>query len=209
MDPDGNVLAANEEGTVAIRYPLPPGCLPNLWEDTARFKESYLEPYPGFYFTGDGGYRDEDGYIFITGRIDDIINVAGHRLSTAAMEEVLASHPAIAECAVVGVADDFKGQIPVGFFVLKAGINTTEEEVEKEVIQMVRSTIGAVAAFKRAVQVERLPKTRSGKILRKIMRYIADARSFNPPSTIEDMQVLPELEELMRQKRIGNLALTK
>ncbi len=209
LDPDGNVLAANEEGTVAIRYPLPPGCLPNLWEDTARFKESYLEPYPGFYFTGDGGYRDEDGYIFITGRIDDIINVAGHRLSTAAMEEVLASHPAIAECAVVGVADDFKGQIPVGFFVLKAGINTTEEEVEKEVIQMVRSTIGAVAAFKRAVQVERLPKTRSGKILRKIMRYIADARSFNPPSTIEDMQVLPELEELMRQKRIGNLALTK
>lgn len=209
LDPDGNVVPAGEEGTVAIRYPLPPGCLPNLWEDTERFKQSYLDPYPGFYFTGDGGYQDEDGYVFITGRIDDIINVAGHRLSTAAMEEVLASHPAIAECAVVGVADDFKGQIPVGFFVLKAGVSATESEVEAEVIQMVRSTIGAVAAFKRAIQVERLPKTRSGKILRKIMRYIADRRSFNPPSTIEDIQVLPELEELMRQKRIGNWAMAK
>ena len=204
LSPDNQPLAAGEEGAVAIRYPLPPGCLPNLWQDTERFKKGYLEPYPGYYFSGDGGYKGEDGYVYITGRIDDIINVAGHRLSTAEMEEVLASHSCIAECAVVGVADDLKGQVPVGFFVLKAGTQIDEETVEKEVIQMVRNTIGPVAAFKRAVQVERLPKTRSGKILRKIMRAIADRRSFKPPSTIEDMQVLPELERLMQNKKIGN-----
>ncbi|MEL7249047.1 MAG: propionyl-CoA synthetase [Bacteroidota bacterium] len=204
LDADNQPLPAGEEGAVFIRYPLPPGCLPNLWADTDRFKSSYLEPCPGFYFSGDGGYKDEDGYVYITGRIDDIINVAGHRLSTAKMEEVLAGHPAIAECAVVGVQNELKGQIPVGFFVLKAGTNSSEEVIEAEVIQMVRKSIGPVAAFKRAVQVERLPKTRSGKILRKIMRKIADRKPFNPPSTIEDMQVLPELETLMQKKRIGS-----
>ena len=204
LDADNQPLPAGEEGAVFIRYPLPPGCLPNLWEDTARYKTSYLEPAPGFYCSGDGGYKDEDGYVYITGRIDDIINVAGHRLSTAKMEEVLASHPAIAECAVVGVQNELKGQVPVGFFVLKAGANLPEEAIETELIQMVRKNIGPVASFKRAVQVERLPKTRSGKILRKIMRAIADRRDFKPPSTIEDMQVLPELEALMRTKEIGS-----
>ena len=203
LNADGTPLGANQEGIVAIKYPLPPGCLPNLWHDTARFKSSYLAPFPGYYFAGDGGYVDEDGYLYITGRIDDIINVAGHRLSTAEMEEVVASHPAVAECAVVGVADELKGQIPVGFFVVKTGVTIPEAQIEKELIQMVRQTIGPVAAFKRAVRVERLPKTRSGKILRKIMRAIADKKPFNPPSTIEDMSALGELDVLMRDKNIG------
>ncbi len=205
VDENTRLLPANQEGAVVIKYPLPPGCLPNLWKDTDRFKSSYLAAYPGYYFSGDGGYIDEEGYVFITGRIDDIINVAGHRLSTAEMEEVVAQHPAIAECAVVGVADELKGQIPVGFFVLKAGVNQLETEIETALIKSVRGTIGPVAAFKRAIQVERLPKTRSGKILRKIMRAIADKKTYNPPSTIEDMTVLPELEAVMKAKNIGYL----
>ena len=199
----GNILNPNEEGAVAISYPLPPGCLPNLWQDTTRFKKSYLSQFEDYYFSGDGGYKDEDGYIYITGRIDDIINVAGHRLSTAEMEEVVASHIAVAECCVVGVADELKGQIPVGFFVLKSGVTETEANIEKELILKVRETIGPVASFKRAVNVKRLPKTRSGKILRKIIRAIADQRSFNPPSTIEDVSVLDELKMLMEEKNIG------
>lgn len=208
LDVTGKRLSPNEEGVVAIKYPLPPGCLPTLWQDTPRFKNAYLDAYPGYYFSGDGGYKDKDGYIYITGRIDDIINVAGHRLSTAEMEEVVAGHPAIAECAVVGVADDLKGQIPVGFFVLKGGTTILEEQVEEELIQRVRNTIGPVAAFKRAIQVERLPKTRSGKILRKIIRAIADEKAFNPPSTIEDMSVLDELKEQMTTKEIGKIGFT-
>lgn len=200
---DMQELGANEEGAVAIQLPLAPGCLPNLWQDTARFKESYLSPFPGYYFSGDGGYKDEDGYIFITGRIDDIINVAGHRLSTAEMEEVVASHTAVAECAVIGINDPLKGQIPVGFVVLKSGMTCTEVELEKELISMVRDQVGPVASFKRAVVCNRLPKTRSGKILRKIMRNIADKVSYTPPSTIEDMSVLGELETLMLEKHIG------
>jgi acyl-coenzyme A synthetase/AMP-(fatty) acid ligase len=203
LNENGEEVAANEEGIVAIKYPLPPGCLPNLWQDTARFKGSYLTTFPGYYFAGDGGYRDEDGYVFITGRIDDIINVAGHRLSTAEMEEVVASHEAVAECSVIGIADQLKGQVPVGFVVLKAGVNPGNGELEKELISMVRAKIGPVAAFKRAVIVERLPKTRSGKILRKIMRAIADGDKFNPPSTIEDMSVLGELEAKMEQEKVG------
>jgi propionyl-CoA synthetase len=179
--------------------------LPNLWQDTARFKSSYLDPFPGYYFSGDGGYKDEDGYVFITGRIDDIINVAGHRLSTAKMEEVVAAHPAVAECAVVGVEDSLKGHIPVGFVVLKSGVAASDEEIERELIQRVRADIGPVAAFKRAVRVDRLPKTRSGKILRKVMRAIADDRPYMPPSTIEDMSVLGELKEKMEQQSIGKL----
>lgn len=200
---DGKEVGQLEEGVVAIKYPLPPGCLPNLWQDTARFKDSYLSIFPGYYFAGDGGYRDEDGYVFITGRIDDIINVAGHRLSTAEMEEIVASHDAVAECSVIGIADDMKGQVPVGFVVLKAGVNVDYDALEKELINMVREKIGPVAAFKRAVVVARLPKTRSGKILRKIMRAIADGSEFNPPSTIEDMSVLGELEDKMKREKVG------
>ncbi|PTM13474.1 MAG: propionyl-CoA synthetase [Bacteroidetes bacterium] len=203
LDPAGQLLANGEEGAVAVKYPLPPGCLTNLWQDTPRFKASYLEQFPGYYFSGDGGYKDDEGYVYITGRMDDIINVAGHRLSTAEMEEVVAAHPAVAECAVIGVADELKGQTPVGFFSLKTGVTQSEADIEQALIQLVRNTIGPVAAFKRAVQVERLPKTRSGKILRKIMRAIADDIPFNPPSTIEDITVLDELRILMKEKRVG------
>ncbi len=204
LDPDGNEVGPNSEGAVAIKLPLAPGCLPNLWNDTPRFIKSYLSPFPGYYFTGDGGYKDEDGYVFITGRIDDIINVAGHRLSTAEMEEIVASHQAVAECAVIGIADELKGQIPVGFVVLKAGIDSSMgEAIQAELIQMVRQTIGPVASFKTVVIVDRLPKTRSGKILRKIMRHIADGKAFKPPSTIEDMSVLGELEQIMSDEKVG------
>lgn len=203
LNENGEEVAENEEGIVAIKYPLPPGCLPDLWQDTARFKESYLTTFPGYYFAGDGGYRDEEGYVFITGRIDDIINVAGHRLSTAEMEEVVASHNSVAECSVIGIADQLKGQVPVGFVVLKAGVNGNNGDLEKELISMVRAKIGPVAAFKRAIVVDRLPKTRSGKILRKIMRAIADGDQFNPPSTIEDMSVLGELEDKMKKEKVG------
>jgi acetate--CoA ligase len=203
LDAEGNQLPPNTEGAVAIKLPLPPGCLPNLYNDTDRFKKSYLSNFEGYYFSGDGGYVDEDGYFFITGRIDDIINVAGHRLSTAEMEEVLASHSAVAECAVVGIADELKGQMPVGFVVLKSGIEIGENDLEKELIQMVRNKIGPVASFKRAVIAQRLPKTRSGKILRKIMRHLADGENFKPPSTIEDMSVLGEIGELLKMKKVG------
>ncbi len=202
---DGEEMSANSEGSVCIKYPLPPGCLPHLWNDVPRFKEAYLSQFPGYYFTGDGGYKDEDNYIFITGRIDDVINVAGHRLSTSTMEEVVAANDAVAECAVVGVHDDMKGQIPVAFVVLKANATLSDAEIEKQLVAAVREKIGAVAAFKRAVVVKRLPKTRSGKILRKIMRHIADAKSFATPSTIEDLTVLAELEEIMRENKIGAL----
>ena len=205
LDPNGNPLATDEEGAVVIKMPLPPGCLPTLYRDTPRFKNAYLSQFSGYYFSGDGGYKDSDGYIYITGRIDDIINVAGHRLSTAEMEEVLASHSAVAECCVIGIEDELKGQIPVGFFVLKSGVEQSEGLIEKEVIQMVRKTIGPVAAFKRAIAAQKLPKTRSGKILRKVMRAIADKKTFKPPSTIEDMSVLGDLEELMKEKRIGKM----
>ena len=203
LDSNGNQLPPNTEGAVAIKLPLPPGCLPNLYNDTKRFKQSYLSNFEGYYFSGDGGYVDEDGYFFITGRIDDIINVAGHRLSTSDMEEILASHSAVAECAVVGIADELKGQVPVGFVVLKSGVEIEENDLEKELIQMVRDKIGPVASFKRAVIALRLPKTRSGKILRKIMRYMADGKSFNPPSTIEDMSVLDEIGDLLKLKKVG------
>lgn len=206
IDPNGNRLPANEEGIVVVKLPLPPGNLPNLWNDTARYKQSYLEPYPGFFFSGDGGYTDDDGYVYITGRIDDIINVAGHRLSTAAMEEVVASHPAVAECAVIGVQDNMKGEVPLGFVVLKAGVNMDDEQLEKELVALVRQKVGPVAFFKQAVVVRRLPKTRSGKILRKIMRNMADGKAFSMPSTIEDASVLPELEGSMKEHGVVGVA---
>ena len=205
MQEDGKIAAPNAEGSVVIKYPLPPGCFPSLWQDSQRFKDSYLSDFPGYYLAGDGGYKDEDGYVFITGRIDDVINVAGHRLSTSDMEEIIAAHPAIAECAVIGVYDAYKGQIPVGFYLLKSGVQQTEQQIEQDLIQEVRKRIGAVASFKRAVRVERLPKTRSGKILRKSMREIADQRPLSPPSTIEDITVLDELKVLMKAEKIGKL----
>lgn len=198
LDNDGKPLPANTEGIVAIKLPLPPGTLPTLWQNDEKFKESYTDPFPGYYFTGDGGYKDEDGYLYIMGRVDDVINVAGHRLSTGAMEEVIATHPDVAECAVIGASDDFKGQLPVGFVVLKAGVTKDEKTIVNELVKMVRDQIGAVAVFKTAVVVKRLPKTRSGKILRSTMRKIADGQEYSIPSTIDDPAILGEIEEACR-----------
>jgi len=203
LGPTQEVLGPNEEGAVCIKLPLPPSCLPTLWQNDGRFRKGYLEPYPGYYFSGDGGYKDEDGYVFITGRMDDVINVAGHRLSTADMEEVVAAHDSVAECAVIGIHCDLKGQVPVGFVVLKGGENREENVLQDDLVQMVREKVGAVASFKRAAIVERLPKTRSGKILRKTMRAIADGKTYNMPSTIEDPVVLEEIGEAMKMKSIG------
>lgn len=204
LDENGNEQPANIEGAVAIKLPLPPGCLPTLWNNDKRFRESYLERYQGYYLAGDGGYKDDDGYIFITGRIDDVINVAGHRLSTSDIEEVVAAHEAVAECAVIGIAEELKGQVPVGFVILKGGININEEELELELIRTVRKKVGPVASFKQSVIVKKLPKTRSGKILRATMRSIADGKPYIMPSTIEDPTVLDELRTVMAQYKIGN-----
>jgi len=193
LDEMGAEVPRNTDGAVAVRSPLPPGTLLTLWNDDERFERSYFSTYPGFYLTGDGGRMDDDGYLYVMGRIDDVINVAGHRLSTGAMEEIIAQHPAVAECAVIGVADDLKGQVPIGFFVLKSGVETQPDEVEIELIAAMREKIGAVAVFKRAIAVERLPKTRSGKILRSTMRAIADGREYNVPSTIDDPTILDEI----------------
>jgi len=179
---------------VTIKLPLPPGALPTLWKDDDRYVESYLSSYPGYYVTGDGGNRDDDGYLFILGRIDDVINVAGHRLSTGAMEEILATHPDVAECAVIGVADDLKGQVPLGLAVLKSGAKIEPSVLEEELVAMVRNDIGPVASFKTVVVVARLPKTRSGKVLRATMRSIADGKEYSIPSTIEDPGTLTEIE---------------
>lgn len=202
VDSEGESMPPNQEGAVVIRLPLPPGCLPTLWNDTERFIKSYLAAYPGYYFSGDGGYTDEDGYIFITGRIDDVINVAGHRLSTSEMEEIVAAHPAVAECAVIGVKEELKGQVPVGFVVLKSNANINEADLEKDLVEMVRNQIGPIACFKKVMLVPRLPKTRSGKILRKIMRHIADGEKYATPSTIEDATVLSEISEIMVDMKV-------
>ncbi len=194
LDPEGNQVAAGEQGSVVIKRPLPPSCLPTVWGNQTRFEESYLNPYPGYYLTGDGGFIDQDGYVFIMGRTDDVINVAGHRLSTGEMEEIVAAHLAVAECAVIGVADELKGQLPLGLVVLKDGVTQSHDEVEKELIASVRTLIGAVACFNKALIVDRLPKTRSGKILRATLRKIADGEPYTAPSTIEDPAVLAELE---------------
>ncbi|PXY20566.1 propionyl-CoA synthetase [Prauserella flavalba] len=194
----GEELPAGQEGAIAIRLPLPPGALPTLWGDDERYKEAYLSRYEGYYLTGDSGYRDEDGYLFVMGRTDDVINVAGHRLSTGSMEAVLAAHPAVAECAVIGVKDTLKGQLPRGFVVLKAGVDIPEEKLREELVAAVRADIGPVAAFRDVSVVEALPKTRSGKILRKTMRGIADGRDEPVPSTIEDPNVLTALRSILR-----------
>jgi propionyl-CoA synthetase len=197
LDGAGNRAAPNTEGAVCVKLPLPPGALPTLWRDDERFLASYLSAYPGWYLSGDGGYVDDDGYLYVLGRTDDVINVAGHRLSTGSMEAVLAQHPAVAECAVIGVADELKGQVPRGFVVLKAGVQIDEETLCAELVAAVRAEIGAVAAFRRADIVPALPKTRSGKILRKTMRGIADGRNEPVPSTIEDASVLDRLRPIL------------
>ncbi|TVR99257.1 MAG: propionyl-CoA synthetase [Rhodospirillales bacterium] len=184
-------------GAICVKLPLPPGSLPTLWNNDERYIKSYLTEFPGYYATADAGYMDEDGYVYIMARTDDVINVAGHRLSTGGMEEVLAQHPDVAECAVVGVADSFKGQLPVGFVVLKSGVTRPHEEIVKEVVQMVRDQIGAVAAFKQAVVVDRLPKTRSGKILRGTIQKIADKEPWKMPATIDDPAILDEIKEAL------------
>ncbi|MCZ6657314.1 MAG: propionyl-CoA synthetase [Gammaproteobacteria bacterium] len=199
---DGRELGPGEEGAVVIKDPLPPGGFPTVWEDHERFVESYWAAYPGFYLTGDGGYRDEDGYVYIMGRIDDVMNVAGHRISTGELEEVVANHPAVAECAVVGVADPDKGQVPLGLLLLKDGVNIDPQALESELIQMVRQTIGPFANFKRAVVVKRLPKTRSGKILRQVLRKMVDGIPYVTPSTIDDPDIVPEIEAILRQEGV-------
>ncbi|HEX6352239.1 propionyl-CoA synthetase [Actinophytocola sp.] len=198
LDGAGAEVPRGTEGAIAIRLPLPPGTLPTLWGDDERYVESYLSRYPGYYLTGDGGYIDDDGYVYVMGRTDDVINVAGHRLSTGSMEAVLASHPAVAECAVIGVADAVKGQVPRGFVVLKAGVEIDESTLRDELVAAVRRDIGPVAAFRDVSVVDGLPKTRSGKILRKTMRGIANGRDEAVPSTIEDPAVLDALRPVLR-----------
>ncbi|ORI26153.1 propionyl-CoA synthetase [Rhodococcus sp. 1168] len=198
LDAVGNPVAAGDEGNIVIELPLPPGTLVGLWNDESRFRRSYLETFPGYYLTGDSGYIDSDGYVYVLGRSDDVINVAGHRLSTGAMEAVLAGHPAVAECAVIGIHDDLKGQRPSGYVVLKAGEQITEDQLRAELVAMVREQIGALATFRDVTIVGALPKTRSGKILRKTMRQIVAGDEYGVPSTIEDPAVLDALEKLLR-----------
>jgi len=198
LDDAGHPMATNELGAIAVKLPLPPGTLPTLWHAEERFKKSYLNTFPGYYETGDAGMIDEDGYLYIMARTDDVINVAGHRLSTGGMEEVLAAHPDVAECAVIGVSDQLKGQLPVGFLCLNSGAGRDNAEVVKEVIQLVREKIGPVAAFKLAVVVDRLPKTRSGKILRATMVSIADGKDYKMPATIDDPAILDEIKTALQ-----------
>jgi propionyl-CoA synthetase len=198
LDERGQEMAAGQIGSIMIRLPMPPGCLPTLWNNDAGYEKSYLSTHAGYYLTGDAGYRDADGYLYIMSRVDDIINVAGHRLSTGAMEEVLASHPDVAECAVVGVADAIKGEVPVGFVVTKAGVTRAESEIVQELVDKVRESIGPVASFKTAALVKRLPKTRSGKILRGTIKKIADGATWTMPATIDDPAILDELGETLK-----------
>jgi propionyl-CoA synthetase len=198
--PDGSAAPPGTDGSIVIRLPLPPGCLPTLWGDDERYVRSYLAAFEGCYLTGDGGRFDDDGYLYVMGRTDDVINVAGHRLSTGAMEEVLAGHPAVAECAVIGVADELKGQVPRGLVVLKAGVTAAPHDVARELVQLVRDRIGAVASLRSVEVVAALPKTRSGKILRRTMRGIADGREEPVPSTIEDLSVLDALRPILRPR---------
>jgi propionyl-CoA synthetase len=202
LDDEGLPLAAGVQGNIAIRLPLPPGCLTGIWGNAARYREGYLNTFPGFYLSGDAGYIDKDGYVFVMGRTDDIINVAGHRLSTGEMEEVLSGHPAVAECAVIGIPDELKGELPLGLVVLKNGIAITQKQLDGELTALVRRDIGALACFQRSVIVQRLPKTRSGKILRRILRQIASGEEFTVPSTIEDSACLDELKEQLNTPSI-------
>ncbi len=203
LDEGGKPLPPDTMGTIAIRLPLPPGCLPTLWRQDERCRESYLSTFPGYYNTSDAGFLDRDGYVSVMGRTDDIINVAGHRLSTGGMEEVLASHPAVAECAVIGIRDALKGEAPCGFVVLKSGVDRSPAEIERELVALVREKIGPVAAFKLALTVGRLPKTRSGKILRGTMKKIADGETWTTPPTIDDPAILDEIGERLKARGLG------
>ena len=197
LDDAGSELGPGEEGNVVVAEPLPPGCFPTVWGDHERFLDAYFRAYPGHYLTGDGGYRDADGYVFIMGRVDDVMNVAGHRLSTGQMEEVVADHPAVAECAVVGIRDQEKGQVPLGLVLLKDGVNLDPAALERELVQMVRQGVGPFANFRRALVVPRLPKTRSGKILRQVLHRMIDGDPYVTPSTIDDPAILTEIEEVL------------
>jgi propionyl-CoA synthetase len=199
LDSGGDQLPPGEIGALVVKLPMPPGSSPTLWNADQRFHETYLSAFPGYYQTADAGYIDEQGYVFVMARTDDIINVAGHRLSTGGMEEVLASHPDVAECAVIGVANEIKGQLPLGFLVLKAGVVRSHGEIVAEVVQLVREQIGPVASFKTAAVVERLPKTRSGKILRGTMRRIADSEPYTVPATIDDPAILDEITDALHR----------
>lgn len=203
LSDDGVELEKGKEGYIAAKLPLPPGCLPTLWNNDDRFIAGYLQHFPGYYQTGDGGYLDADGYCYIMGRVDDVINVSGHRLSTGEMEELVASHPAIAECAVMGIADELRGQRPVALVVLKDGRELDEEQIEEELVSLIREKIGAVAYFRNAAIVKRLPKTRSGKILRKTIRQIADGEPYAIPSTIDDPAILNEIRETLQERKLG------
>ncbi len=200
VDEASKPVPAGAMGSIVIKLPMPPACLPTLWEQDERCKEAYFNEFPGYYKTSDAGYLDEDGYVFVMGRTDDIINVAGHRLSTGGMEEILASHPDVAECAVLGVKDAIKGEVPCGLLVLKAGVTRPVAEIEKEVVALVRDKLGPVAAFKLAIAVARLPKTRSGKILRGTIKKIADGDAWTMPATIEDPKVLDEIEGALKPR---------
>ena len=197
VDSEGKAAAPGESGAIVLKLPLPPGCLPSLWNNDAGYIDSYLSAFPGYYTTADAGHIDEDGYIYVMGRTDDIINVAGHRLSTGGLEEVLAAHPAVAECTVIGAADSIKGQVPVGFAVLKAGVDTAHDELSAELIAMVRERIGGIATPKLVAVVPRLPKTRSGKVLRGTMRKIADGEPYTAPATIDDPAILDEIADAL------------
>jgi propionyl-CoA synthetase len=198
LDDKQQPVKPGDIGALVAKLPLPPGTFPTLWNADQRFKDSYLKDYPGYYQTGDAGFIDEDGYVYVMTRTDDVINVAGHRLSTGAMEEVLAHHPDVAECAVIGVADELKGELPLGFLVLNAGVARDEGEIVSEAVQMVRDKIGPVAAFKTATVIQRLPKTRSGKILRGTMKSIADSQPYKAPATIDDPAILDEIEVALK-----------
>jgi propionyl-CoA synthetase len=198
LDDKQQPVKPGDIGALVAKLPLPPGTFPTLWNADQRFKDSYLKDYPGYYQTGDAGFIDNDGYVYVMTRTDDVINVAGHRLSTGAMEEVLAHHPDVAECAVIGVADELKGELPLGFLVLNAGVARDEGEIVSEAVQMVRDKIGPVAAFKTATVIQRLPKTRSGKILRGTMKSIADSQPYKAPATIDDPEILGEIEVALK-----------
>ena len=203
LDRDGEQTDPMQQGSVVIKQPLPPGCLTGIWHDPQRFHSAYMAAYPGYYLTGDGGYFDEEGYLFIMGRTDDVINVAGHRLSTGEMEEIVGAHPAVAECAVIGIHDELKGQLPIGLVITKDGFDGDEATLEAELISRVREHIGPIACFKQVLVVNRLPKTRSGKILRKLLRNIADGKSFGIPSTIDDPTSLEDVHAAMRERSVG------
>lgn len=209
LNEEGKTLIPNQEGLIAIKLPLPPGCLPGLYKDDARFFASYLEAYPGYYLTGDGGYLDEEGHLFIMGRVDDVINVSGHRLSTGEMEEMVAQHPDVAECAVIGMAEDLRGQIPLAFVVVKDGSTLEEDLLQSQLTDLIRKNIGAVACFRLVVKVARLPKTRSGKILRRILRCITDGEHYVIPSTIDDPAILTEIHDRLKNRGIGKAFLVQ